>query len=203
MAKIILSMNGTVMREMVLSKGRITIGRGSQSDIVLDDLAISGHHAVIVTTGNDSYLEDLNSTNGTQVNGQPIRKHFLQDEDVIELARYRIRYLVELKVEQALNGKDEKEGIEEIDKRKRPAVQILKGSNVGKVIPLIHSLTTIGYPGLPVLIIARRSDGFYLSHGEGVKCPLVNGDPVSPHGVRLNHGDLVNLSGTQFRFLAD
>lgn len=203
MAKIILSMNGTVMREMVLSKGRITIGRDSQSDIVLDDLAISGHHAVIITTDNDSYLEDLNSTNGTQVNGQPIRKHFLQDEDVIELARYRIRYLVELKVEQALNGKDEKEGIEEIDKRKRPAVQILKGSNVGKVIPLIHSLTTIGYPGLPVLIIARRSDGFYLSHGEGVKCPLVNGDPVSPHGVRLNHGDLVNLSGTQFRFLAD
>jgi len=96
MAKIILTLNGAVVRELVLPKGRTSIGRHPKNTIVLDDLAISGQHAAIVTTDTHACLEDLNSTNGTQVNGQPIRKHFLQDDDVIELARYRISYQADL-----------------------------------------------------------------------------------------------------------
>jgi pSer/pThr/pTyr-binding forkhead associated (FHA) protein len=95
MAKVILTMEGQVLREYPLAKERTTIGRRPHNDIVIENLAISGEHAVIVTILNDSFLEDLGSTNGTMVNGAPVKKHFLQNNDVIELGKYRIRYLVD------------------------------------------------------------------------------------------------------------
>lgn len=95
MAKLILSMDGLVLKEIPLTKQRTTIGRKPQNDIQIDNLAISGEHAAIVTILNDSFLEDLNSTNGTYVNGQPIKKHILQHNDVVELGKYRIKYLIE------------------------------------------------------------------------------------------------------------
>jgi pSer/pThr/pTyr-binding forkhead associated (FHA) protein len=95
MAKVILTMEGQVLREYPLAKERTTIGRRPHNDIVIENLAISGEHAVIVTILNDSFLEDLGSTNGTMVNGAPVKKHFLQNNDVIELGKYRIRYLAD------------------------------------------------------------------------------------------------------------
>lgn len=94
-AKLILSMDGLVLKEIPLAKERTTIGRKPHNDIQIDNLAISGEHAVIVTILNDSFLEDLNSTNGTYVNGQPVKKHFLQDGDVIELGKYKLKYINE------------------------------------------------------------------------------------------------------------
>jgi pSer/pThr/pTyr-binding forkhead associated (FHA) protein len=95
MAKLILSMDGLVLKEIPLAKERISIGRKPHNDIQIDNLAISGEHAVIVTLVNDSFLEDLDSTNGTYVNSLPVKKHFLQDGDVIELGKYRLKYLSE------------------------------------------------------------------------------------------------------------
>ena len=95
-AKLILSMDGLVLKEIPLSKERTTLGRKPHNDIQIDNLAISGEHAVIVTILNDSFLEDLNSTNGTYVNGQPVKKHFLQNNDVIELGKYKLKYLSEM-----------------------------------------------------------------------------------------------------------
>ena len=95
MAKLILSMDGLVLKEITLSKERTTIGRKPHNDIQIDNLAVSGEHAVIVTILNDSFLEDLGSTNGTLVNGQPIKKHFLQPNDVIELGKYKLKYINE------------------------------------------------------------------------------------------------------------
>lgn len=93
MAKLILSMDGLVLKEIPLTKERTTIGRKPHNDIQIDNLAISGEHAVIVTILADSFLEDLNSTNGTYVNGQSVKKHFLQNGDTIELGKYRLKYL--------------------------------------------------------------------------------------------------------------
>lgn len=95
MAKLILSMDGLVLKEISLSKERTTIGRKAHNDIQIDNLAVSGEHGVIVTILNDSFLEDLGSTNGTLVNGQPIKKHFLQPNDVIELGKYKLKYINE------------------------------------------------------------------------------------------------------------
>ena len=95
MAKLILSMDGLVLKEIPLSKERTTIGRKPHNDIQIDNLAVSGEHAAIVTIKSDSFLEDLGSTNGTQVNGQAVKKHFLQNNDVIELGKYKLKYVQE------------------------------------------------------------------------------------------------------------
>src|SRR5207248_2831114 len=95
MAKLILSMDGLVLKEIALTKERTTIGRKPHNDIQIDDLAVSGEHAVIVTIVSDSFLEDLGSTNGTVVNGNPVKKHFLQNNDVIELGKYKLKFVGE------------------------------------------------------------------------------------------------------------
>ena len=95
MAKLILSMDGLVLKEIQLSKERTTIGRKPHNDIQIDNLAVSGEHAVIVTILADSFLEDLGSTNGTCVNGKTVKKHFLQSNDVIELGKYKLKYISE------------------------------------------------------------------------------------------------------------
>ncbi len=92
-AKIVLTSGGKVLQEVILTKERVTIGRRLHNDIVLDDIRISGEHAVIVTVDGDSCVEDLNSTNGTQVNGQPVKTHYLRHGDVIKLAGYWLSYL--------------------------------------------------------------------------------------------------------------
>jgi pSer/pThr/pTyr-binding forkhead associated (FHA) protein len=79
MAKLILSMETTMLKEIPLIKERTTIGRKPHNDIQIDNLAISGEHAVVITILNDSFLEDLGSTNGTFVNGQSVKKHFLKE----------------------------------------------------------------------------------------------------------------------------
>jgi len=101
MAKLILSMDGLVLKEINLTKERTTIGRKPHNDIQIDNLAVSGEHAVIVTILEDSFLEDLGSTNGTVVNGQPIKKHFLQNNDIIELGKYKLKYVSEASAGQA------------------------------------------------------------------------------------------------------
>jgi pSer/pThr/pTyr-binding forkhead associated (FHA) protein len=101
MAKLILSMDGLVLKEIALTKERTTIGRKPHNDIQIDNLAVSGEHAVIVTILQDSFLEDLGSTNGTVVNGQPIKKHFLQNNDIVELGKYKLKYVNESPAGQA------------------------------------------------------------------------------------------------------
>ena len=98
MAKLILSMDGLVLKEIPLAKERTTIGRKPHNDIQIDNLAVSGEHAVIVTILNDCFLEDLGSTNGTLVNGNPVKKHFLQNNDIVELGKYRLKFVGEAPV---------------------------------------------------------------------------------------------------------
>jgi hypothetical protein len=101
MAKLILSVDGTVLREVSLTKERTTVGRKPHNDIQVDNLAVSGEHAAIITILNDSFIEDLNSTNGTLVNGKPIKKHFLQNNDVIEIGKHKLKYFNDTPVQTA------------------------------------------------------------------------------------------------------
>jgi hypothetical protein len=95
MPRLVLSLDGVVLREVTLTKDRTTIGRRSHNDVVIDNLAVSGEHAVMIANGHDTYLEDLGSTNGTTVNGQPIKKHLLQSGDTVEIGKYRLRYQID------------------------------------------------------------------------------------------------------------
>src|ERR1700693_2671145 len=108
MAKLIMSLDNAVIREVPLDKERVTIGRKAHNDIQIDNLAVSGEHALIVTILNDSFLEDLGSTNGTLVNGAPVKKHILQTNDVIEIGKYKLKFVSEQPVGQAAAADFEK-----------------------------------------------------------------------------------------------
>jgi pSer/pThr/pTyr-binding forkhead associated (FHA) protein len=185
MAMIILSLDDVVLREVRLTKERVTIGRAPHNDIVINNLAISAEHAVIVTTAPDAYLEDLNSTNGTQINGQPIRKHYLQDGDVVELARYRVRYV-------ASEGKPAAGSV--------GVIRMLNGPAQGKEIPLTKAVTTIGRPSVQIALITRRPGGYGITHVEGNAYPLVNGDPIGDGECMIVDGDVIDLAGTLIQF---
>ena len=93
--KLVLSLNGDMQGEYALDRERMTIGRKNDNDIQIDNLAVSGKHALIITILDDSFLEDLGSTNGTYVNGKLIKKHALRDGDVIGVGKHELRYLNE------------------------------------------------------------------------------------------------------------
>lgn len=192
MAKIVLSLNGVILQELSLSKERTRIGRHPQNDMVIENRAISGEHAVIEIRGNDVILEDLNSTNGTQVNGQPIKKHFLQDKDQVELAKYKLQYLAEKPVPVVKKPTVLPVGA--------AAVKILTGPSSGKQLVLSKPLTTLGRPGIQVAVIAQRADGFYLSHVEGAHAPTINGISIGKEAQMLMDGDVIEVSGTQMGF---
>ncbi len=103
MPKLILSMDGLVLKEISLDKERISVGRKPNNDIQIDNLAISGQHALITTLLGDAFLEDLNSTNGTYVNGQSVKKHVLQPNDVIELGKYKLKYIPDVDQDAQIN----------------------------------------------------------------------------------------------------
>jgi hypothetical protein len=93
MAKLVLSLNGTVIGNYFLEKERFSIGRKPSCDIQINDQGVSKEHVIILTVGNDHILEDLGSTNGTQVNGQDVNRQILQNGDVVEVGRYRVKYV--------------------------------------------------------------------------------------------------------------
>jgi hypothetical protein len=93
MARLVLHLDGQVLAEYNMSKERYTIGRLPDNDIRIDNAAVSGHHALVINILNDSFLEDLNSTNGTYVNGKIIKKHALQHGDVITVGHHALRFI--------------------------------------------------------------------------------------------------------------
>ncbi len=95
MAKLILSLDGVVLREIKLDRDTTRIGRKPFNELQIDNLAVSGEHARLSLIGGDAFLEDLDSTNGTSINGQPIQRQMLKDEDSIEIGKYKLKYLSE------------------------------------------------------------------------------------------------------------
>ncbi len=223
MAKLILSMDGLVLKEIQLSSGRITIGRKPSNDVQIENLAISGEHAAVVTILNDSFLEDLNSTNGTMVNGQPIKKHVLRNNDIVELGKYRLKYLLtptvvpdlettgvkpmqttsqtgELQLQTLPDGRPQRTGGEQVDTTSGAALQLLNGPNAGKLLELTKELTTLGKPGVQVAVIARRPRGYSLTHIEGESPALLNGRPLGAQAQLLADHDVIEISGVKMEF---
>lgn len=219
MPRLILSMDGLVLKEMVLEKERTTIGRKPNNDIQIDNLAISGDHAAIVTILNDAFLEDMNSTNGTYVNGQPVKKHVLQSNDVIELGKYRLKYIsdggsagaadqdVSFSQASATDSGRQAAAAPEIAPAATPSgavgmIQILSGTHAGRTLELSKSLTTLGKPGTQVAVITRRPHGYFITHVEGTVFPVVNGRSLDAQAHRLNDNDIVEIAGVKMEFFS-
>ena len=199
MAKLILSLDGSVLREITLVKERTSIGRRPHNDIHIDNLAISGEHALILGTGGDVFVEDLGSTNGSFVNGQAIKRHLLVDGDVISLGKYRLKYFAE---PTTLTRRSE---AQDPLRRKLPPLplgelQVLNGPNAGKRLELIKARSVIGRPGVQAAAIDRRPDGYFLLHLEGDSHPLLNGSSLDDQGQALADQDLIELAGVKMAF---
>ena len=95
MGKLVVSLDGVVIKEVQITKDKTSLGRRPYNDIVIDNLAVSGEHAVLQLVGNDVFIEDLNSTNGTYINGKAVKKQLLQHNDTVEIGKYKIKYLLE------------------------------------------------------------------------------------------------------------
>ena len=191
MAKIIISREGQVEQSVQLSKERMSIGRHAHNDIVLSHPSVSGEHALIVTILDDSFLEDLHSTNGTFVNGHRIGKHFLQHQDMIKVAKFQIEFVADgIRPLAAAAAQEPVLG----------HIEVLNGNNAGKQMALSKPLTTLGRPGVQVVVINRHPQAYTISHVEGELIPLINGVALDKQAQPLSHGDVIDLSGTRMAF---
>src|SRR5271154_4273486 len=229
MARLILSLDGHVLAEYNMNKERYTIGRLPDNDIRIDNPAVSGHHSLIINILNDSFLEDLNSTNGTYVNGKLIKKHALQHGDVITAGHHQLRFVEDEEAQQddfertmviqssALPVDKLRAAVSEsssttVGRRtlgngapplKRAKLQVLSGAFAGRELELTKALTTLGRPGVQVAAITRRSEGYFIVHVDSGKendYPQVNGVPIGPQARRLNDNDVVQLAGVKMGF---
>ena len=228
MAKLVLSLNGTVLGNFFLEKDRFVIGRRPTCDIQINDQGASKEHAVVLTVGNDQIIEDLKSTNGTQVNGEKTDRHILQNGDVIEIGRYKIKYVnakaipdmdfdktlmipafdrSKLKPAGAVDGVQEDAHVETAVATARSvkgvfplgAVKALAGDEAGKEIELIRPITALGKPGNKA-IISRRPHGYFLTHVSGRKMPVVNGRAIDTEPHPLDNFDQIEVDGLKMQF---
>ena len=218
MPKMIVSIDEVVIKEVQLTKDKTTLGRRPYNDIVIDNLAVSGEHAILQMSGGEVTLEDLNSTNGTYLNGKAVKKQQLQNNDTIEIGKYKIKFVGDgaadnfdktmvVKARPAappppratapvVSGGDSM-GMGGVS----ASIKVLSGAASGREVPLTKVVTTIGKPGVAVAAITRRQQGFVVHHVEGAGNPTLNGNPIKADPISLKNGDLIELAGTQMQFV--
>jgi pSer/pThr/pTyr-binding forkhead associated (FHA) protein len=229
MPKLIVSIDGVVIKEVQLTKDRTTLGRRPYNDVVIDNLAVSGEHAVVLMTGNEVQIEDLNSTNGSYINGKAARKQVLQHNDLLEIGKYKIKFIHELAdggAERGFNAPSVPAALGQaassppaysrrasdhsapvplmgidVTAQNNAAIKVLSGAAAGREVTLTKVVTTIGKPGIAVAAITRRPHGYVVVHVEGAEQPMLNGSAIGATPVSLKDGDVLQLAGTQMQFI--
>ena len=201
MPKIVVLIDGVAIKEMQLTKDRTTMGRRPYNDVVIDNLAVSGEHAVFRLASGIVSVEDLGSTNGVYVNGQAVTSSVLRDGDVVEVGRYQVRLVDEANPvgDKPSAGIQLEEDVAE--QRNKAALRVLTGSSAGREMPLTKVVSTFGKPGVVVGSITHSRRGWELTHVEGKPRCTVNGVATGPSGVLLEHGDTIGLAGIKLEFV--
>jgi pSer/pThr/pTyr-binding forkhead associated (FHA) protein len=215
MGKLVVSLDGVVIKEVQITKDKTTLGRRPYNDIVIDNLAVSGEHAVLQMVGADVFIEDLNSTNGTYINGKAVKKQLLAHNDTVEVGKYKIKFMVD-------DGTDYEKtmimkpgamapstgrasgfgGLAGASGSVGPAtIRVMNGAAAGREVVLTKVVTTVGKPGVQVASITKRPTGYVLAHVEGSSRPTVNSTPLVGETVSLKNGDVIELAGTQMQFV--
>ena len=215
MPRMIVSIDSVVIKEVKLTKERTTLGRRPYNDIVIDNLAVSGEHAVIHMTDDGVEIEDVGSTNGTYVNAKAVTRQELRSGDIVEVGKYKIRFLQEAEGENFEKTMLFKPGMVSpsmVAPRAAAAatpqaavplsavIRVMSGAAAGREVALLKVVTTIGKPGVAVASITKRHQGHVLAHVEGPDRPLLNGTPMGEAPVSLKHGDRITLAGTEMQF---
>ena len=221
MGKLVVSLDGVVIKEVQITKDKTTLGRRPYNDIVIDNLAVSGEHAVLQMVGADVFIEDLNSTNGTYINGKAVKKQLLSHNDTVEIGKYKIKFIVDDGTDyektmimkpgtrppmppagQSAGASFGSSGFGALGAAMAPAsIRVLNGAAAGREVVLTKVVTTVGKPGVQVASITKRPGGYVLAHVEGAARPTVNGNPLVGETVHLKNGDVIELAGTQMQFV--
>jgi len=192
-ARLVLSAADGNTRSYPILTTDVRIGRRPFNEVVLDDLTVSGAHAVIVSDDGRRLLRDLDSRNGTVLNRTPIRSARLEHGDLIEIGVYRLRYLVDrAPVAPARAASDAP--------LTPAALERMSGPERGRMLALERPITSISGGASQVAVVSRRKNGYYVTHLEGLAFPVVNGDVIGLVSHPLLDGDLIELSGTLYRF---
>ncbi|CAA0105304.1 Glycogen accumulation regulator GarA [Zhongshania aliphaticivorans] len=209
MAKLVLSFQGRVLEDFPLDKPRVSVGRAPDNDICIENLAVSGRHAVIETVLKDSFLVDLDSTNGTFVNGTAVSRHPLRNGDYITIGKHSLTYHGEMQsqgeaeVEKTIAMRPTSKAAEPAPVAMIAKLQVQNGGSAGREMTLSKPLTKLGKAGFQVAAISRRQQDYYLEHIEGKdgRTPKLNGVEIGLQPRQLNSGDLVEIAGTQLKFM--
>jgi pSer/pThr/pTyr-binding forkhead associated (FHA) protein len=226
MGKLVVSLDGVVIKEVQITKDKTTLGRRPYNDIVIDNLAVSGEHAVLQMVGADVFIEDLNSTNGTYINGKAIKKQLLSHNDTVEIGKYKIKYLVDeggvaefertssirpgntstssgsnFPMTQSVTASGHPAALAPAPVVASALIKVLNGAAAGREVALTKVVTTVGKPGVQVASITKRPNGYAFSHVEGNNKPSVNGVQLVGDSVPLRNGDVIELAGTQMQFI--
>jgi len=196
--KLIVSIDGIVIREVQLAKERVTLGRRPYNDIVIDNMAVSGEHAVLMLQGSTVVIEDLHSTNGTYVNGHAIRTQQLKDGDTIGIGKYKIAFFVEHTAAQTphASAPDAAAAVQG-----NAVIKVLSGASSGRELALTKVVNTIGKAAVAVIAITRQPQGYVVHHVEGAGNPHLNGAPLGQEPIALKNGDVIELAGTRMQFV--
>jgi pSer/pThr/pTyr-binding forkhead associated (FHA) protein len=218
MPKVIVSIDEVVIKEVQLTKDRTTLGRRPYNDIVIDNLAISGEHAVFLLSAGQVTVEDLNSTNGTYLNGRAIKKQLLSDGDSIEVGKYKVKFVGDASAdnfdktmvvrarpqvqsapvtEAAPSGYSTQAADSTGLGAFQASIKVMSGAAAGREVPLTKVVTTIGTWRAVTL---PRQQGV-VHQVEGAGNPSLNGAPISATPIALKNGDLIELAGTQMQFV--
>jgi len=220
MGKLVVSLDGVVIKDVQITKDKTTLGRRPYNDIVIDNLAVSGEHAVLQMVGADVFIEDLNSTNGTYINGKAIKKQLLAHNDTVEIGKYKIKYLVEESHDyektmilqpgtpmgagftRPFAPNTSAGSLGAMSSNTLPAsIKVLNGAAAGREVTLSKVVTTVGKPGVQVASITKRPSGYVFAHVEGAVRPSVNGAALTGESIPLKDGDVIELAGTQMQFI--
>lgn len=222
MAKLLITFNDVLLKEIVLGEKDLIIGRGDKNcDVSLDDTSISRRHLLLRRGQREAFIaEDLGSRNGTLLNGKRIRCVALASGDVLALGRFRLRYVSETPVEDPMPQATQpgKMGLNiktflsagitsgglAGDKTIAPPatqqlplgiwyISFLEGPRKGETLALGDKIQTIGREGEQMAAITRQTEGYVIIHAGGTTRPLVNNLKVPPGGVRLQAGDIIQV----------
>ncbi len=202
MSTLTLKFKDKVLRVFPLQQGKMTVGSDPSCEIFIDSLAVSPQHAVITTKSNQSILVDNDTEAGTFVNDKKVDTHILEDDEHIRVGKHTLIY-THSDVEAPRNESGAEislQSVAESTRHKKAWLQILSGQNLGKTISLNKNLTNLGKPGVQTAVIARRNDGFFLSHLEGKNAPAVNDKSIGESTYHLQDGDVIQIGNVKLLF---
>jgi hypothetical protein len=204
MAKLVISLNGMNLRDYPLQAGRITVGRNSNNDIVLDEPVVSGEHAAIQLDPAPT-ITDLNSTNGTRLNGKAITKAALHHNDVIRIGSHELSF-VDVGVQDfAATMILQAEPAELKEEPPTAALKILNGPRAGEVMRIEKRRTALGKPGVQVVVILHTPDGYELLPVSLADIELktrINGKLLKAEPYLLHDGDEIAIADARLSFIA-